>query len=108
MRKSILLAIAICIAPVAAYASNENHFPNAKETDDELIELYRQTDNACKNMNRDNVRTIGGCVSRSIYGLALNDRGLCLGKSGQDNASMQWHKCEQNSLRFPPFEMPKY
>ncbi|PSH70495.1 hypothetical protein CU102_00030 [Phyllobacterium brassicacearum] len=107
MRALVHAAIVSTIASVV-YADTAPQFPNATETNEQLTDLWRAADNACKHRNSEDVRVAVGCLSRSIYGAALNERGVCLGKDGQSNADMQWHKCEKDSLRFPPFTVPSY
>ena len=99
----------LVIATVSMVASaHAAVFPNASESNEELIDLWRDADNACRQIKRENVQVAVGCVSRSIYGVALNERGVCLGMNGQANAEMQWHKCTKDSLRFPPFTVPAF
>ncbi|WP_144861276.1 hypothetical protein [Mesorhizobium sp. J18] len=83
-----------------------SHFSDATETDEQLKELYDQAADLClRNPSRD-VQVIVACTSMSIYGMALNERGLCRGKENQANAFAEWHKCEADSLRFPEIELP--
>lgn len=107
MRQKCLAFAAVVALGLGSAAAQTPHFPDATETTDQLIEFYRQADNQCRHVNAEDVRVTVGCVSRAIYGLALNERNMCLGKQGQDNASMEWHECEADSLRFPPFEIPE-
>lgn len=104
MRLTILAAAALMSSAAVA---ETNHFPEATETDDQLIQFYVLADNQCQHVNKGDVRVTVGCVSRAIYGMALNERGKCLGKEGEDNASMQWHDCGEGSLRFGKVELPK-
>lgn len=50
------------------------------------------------------MKVVVACVSRSIYGAALNERNWCMGREGEPNAMMEWHECEADSLRFPPVD----
>jgi len=50
---------------------------------------------------------IVACLSRSVYGAALNERGWCLGREGEANAETEWHECGQGSMRFAPFTVPE-
>lgn len=104
MRMTILAA---AVLMSGAAVADTKHFPDATETDDQLIQFYQLADTHCRHVNKDDVRTTVGCVSRAIYGMALNERGKCLGKEGDANASMQWHDCEESSLRFEPIEIPE-
>ena len=104
MRMTILAVAAVMSGAALAETL---HFPDATETDDQLIQFYVLADNQCKHVNKGDVRVTVGCVSRAIYGKALNERGKCLGKEGEDNASMQWHDCEAGSLKFGKVELPE-
>lgn len=100
------LASLLVLAPAAAFAQADMLFPDASETVPELIELYQAADSDCRlAMSRD-VQVAVACVSRSIYGAALNERDWCRGRDGEANAHMQWHECEADSRRFPPLEVP--
>lgn len=97
-----LLAVA---GPAAAQGGMQ--FPEASETVPELIELWSESDAGCRLARRDDVKVIAACLTRSVYGAALNERGWCLGREGEANAEMEWHECGQGSLRFPPFTVPE-
>ncbi len=86
--------------------TDARHFPEATETDQELIDLYEEASGLCDHSMGRNVRMAVACVSRNIYGLALNERGLCRGKQDQANAFAQWHECDAQSLRFPLVQLP--
>ena len=103
--RTTILAAAVLMSGAAV--ADTKHFPDATETDDQLIQFYQLADTHCQHVNKEDVRTTVGCVSRAIYGMALNERGKCLGRQGEDKVSMQWHDCEANSLRFEPVDVPK-
>ena len=88
------------------FAQSGMQFPEATETVPELIELWDQSDSACRLSRSHDVKVAAACLSRSVYGAALNERNWCLGRSNEANANMAWHECEAASLRFPPFEIP--
>lgn len=73
----------------------------------ELIELWSESDAGCRLARRDDVKVIVACLSRSVYGAALNERGWCLGREGEANAETEWHECGQGSMRFAPFTVPE-
>lgn len=102
-----ILALAFVAANGGAFAQ-EQRFKGATETDDQLAELYRQADNECSHVNHEDVRTIVGCISRTVYGQALNERNRCLGREGEDKVSMKWHGCEGGSIRFDRVEIPNF
>lgn len=74
----------------------------AAETVPQLIEQFDEADSTCRLSKSDDVRIKVACVARSIYGVALNERGWCYGRQDQANAEMDWHECKASSLRFPP------
>jgi hypothetical protein len=82
------------------------HFPEARETNEQLIALYDSAADLCvRNPNRD-VEVAVACQSMAIYGMALNERGMCRGKQDEANAYHAWHECEADSMRFPEVELP--
>lgn len=98
-----LLALLAWAAPVCAQAG---HFPDARESDERLLALYHGAADLCvRNPNRD-VEVAVACQSMAIYGMALNERGMCLGKKDEANAMHKWHECEADSMRFPEVELP--
>ncbi|TKT69308.1 hypothetical protein [Aquamicrobium sp. LC103] len=103
-----LVAFSLMLAPAnAAFAQSAMQFPDASETVPELVELWDQSNSTCRGANGGDVRVAAACLSRSVYGVAINERNWCLGKDGQANAEMVWHECETDSLRFPPFDVPE-
>lgn len=80
--------------------------PAEGETVPRLIELYAEADSGCRLAMNDGVQVKVACISRAIYGAALNDRDGCGGRKGESNAEMEWHECGADSLRFPPLELP--
>ena len=101
-RYALLLAFAPI--PTLAVAQQDMQFPNASETVPELIQLYDAADSNCRLSKSDDVEVKVACLSRSAYGAALNERNWCYGKESDSNATMEWHECGADSLRFPPFE----
>lgn len=99
--RAAALTLLMAVAPSAALAQAEPFFPEATETDEELIALYDEADSECRLSPSRDVRIAVACHSRSIYGAALNERGWCYGRESEPNAIMEWHKCEADSLRFP-------
>ena len=101
--------IAALMAPFAfgalAWAQSE-HFPNARETDEQLLELYDQAADVCVRSQSRDVQVAVACLSMSVYGMALNERGLCRGREDEVNAFHEWHECEAGSLRFDEVELP--
>ena len=104
--KTPLLAVALICAANKGVA--EPRFEGATETVDELRSLYDDAGDTCRGGSGDSVQTWAGCVSRQIYGNALNDKGWCLGKDDQANAEMVWHECEDGSIRFPVVVVPGF
>lgn len=102
-----ILAAALAVAAHGAAAQSGTQFPEASETVPELIGLWKESDKGCRLARREDVKVIAACLSRSVYGAAINERDWCLGREGEANAMMEWHQCGQGSLRFPPFTVPK-
>jgi hypothetical protein len=105
-RMTIAAALLLSAAGMAS-AQQAMRFPDATETAQELIALWEESNSVCRGAARGDVRVAAACLSRSVYGAALNERDWCFGKSEDANADMAWHRCETGSLRFPPFEMPE-
>ena len=102
MRLPALALMAAIIGHHAPAAADEQRFAGATESDDELRELFDGAGNLClRNPSRD-VEVVVACKAMLIYGLALNERGWCLGRRGEANAEMDWHRCESDSERFTP------
>ena len=102
---STMAGLLAAAGPAAAQGGMQ--FPAASETGRELIELWSQRDAGCRLARRDDVKVIAACLTRSVYGAALNERGWCLGREGEANAGMEWHECGEGSMRFPPFTVPE-
>lgn len=102
-RSATILAIAALSQPASAQTG---HFPHARETNEQLIALYDKAADLCvRNPHRD-VEVAVACQSMAIYGMALNERGMCRGKQDEANAFHKWHECEAGSMRFPEVELP--
>lgn len=109
MTMSIKAALITLSLTSAAFGEQtEPRFANATETVEELRTLYDDADDTCRGGSGDAVQTWTGCVSRQIYGNALNDKGWCFGKENQANAGMEWHECEGGSIRFPVVVVPGF
>lgn len=99
-----IAALACCASPTLAQTQ---HFLDARETNERLIALYDKAADLCvRNPNRD-VEVAVACQSMAIYGMALNERGLCRGKQDEANAFHRWHACEAGSTRFPQIGLPE-
>lgn len=93
----LLCFLAMLAQPVIA---REKRFADATETNQRLMNLYEQAGDIClRNTSRD-VRVAVACISMTVYGLALNERGLCYGKRDEANAFKKWHECQEDSDRF--------
>ncbi|MFD1944444.1 hypothetical protein [Paradevosia shaoguanensis] len=99
-----IAALSLSLAPSFALAQEGGQFAEATETVPELIDLYEAADSECRLNPSPDVKVVVACVSRSIYGAALNERNWCIGREGEPNAMMEWHECEADSLRFPPVD----
>lgn len=108
MRRFPLLLLA-CATP-ASFAAGQSkpRFPDATETVPELIALWEESNSACRAANGGDVKVAAACLSRAVYGVALNERDWCYGRENQANAEMEWHECGQGSLRLPPFDVPEF
>jgi len=109
MHRSLNAALVLAAGLVftgAAQAQSALQFPDATESVPELIDLYTESDSGCRLARSADVKVTVACLSRSVYGAALNERDWCLGKEDQANAEMEWHECEADSLRFPPLALP--
>lgn len=103
-----LLAItAAGLLVTSATQAKDLQFPDASETVEELIALWKDSNSTCRGASGGDVKVAAACLSRSVYGVALNERDWCLGKKDQVNAEMTWHECGADSLRFPPFKIPE-
>lgn len=103
-----LLAIAVAgLLSTWAAQAEDMQFPDASETPEELIALWKESNSTCRGAPGGDVKVAAACLSRSVYGVALNERDWCLGKKDQASAEMTWHKCGADSLRFPPFKVPE-
>jgi hypothetical protein len=100
-------AVAVLCVTLAPAIAKEMQFPDASETIPELISFWNESTSACRSAHSVDVKVAVACLSRNVYGAALNERSWCIGKPGQSNADMEWHRCGAASLRFPPFEIPK-
>jgi hypothetical protein len=107
LKAALVLAVSGMVTGSHAHAQSKLQFPDAKESVPELIELYTQSDSGCRLARRKDVKVVAACLSRSVYGAALNEIGWCIGKEDQANAQMEWHACEAGSMRFPPFDLPE-
>jgi hypothetical protein len=88
--------------PVYAHAQK----PAVIEPVPVLIKLYSEADSGCRLAMNDSVQVKVACVSRAIYGAALNDRDWCYGREREANAEMEWHECGADSMRFPALNLP--
>ena len=97
----VILWLAMVPTVLAQHAfSAEERFADATETNEQLMKLYDQAGATClRNPSRD-VQVTVTCHAMTIYGLALNERGLCYGKQHEANAFKEWHECETDSDRF--------
>jgi len=93
---TIIAALGIC-SPVLA---DQKLFDGASESDEQLRALYDEAGDIClRNPSRD-VQVAVACKAMTIYGLALNERGWCYGRTHEANAEKDWHRCEADSDRF--------
>lgn len=93
---------------VAGFAQNTMQFPDARETVPELIDLWQASNSVCRGAAGGDVKVAAACLSRSVYGAALNERNWCFGQEDQSGAQMNWHECTPDSLRFAPFAVPDF
>ncbi|MGA0616140.1 hypothetical protein [Paracoccus sp. KR1-242] len=94
------LAVIATFGPAPPAAAQTLLFQGATESDDQLRELYDQAGDLCLHNPSPDVRIAVACKSMLIYGLALNERGWCLGHEAEPNALKAWHRCEAGSDRF--------
>lgn len=87
-------------------SAQTGHFPDARETNEQLIALYDAAADLCVRNPSRNVEVAVACQSMAIYGMALNERGMCRGKQDEPNAFHEWHECGADSMRFPEVELP--
>ncbi|TKT69453.1 hypothetical protein [Aquamicrobium sp. LC103] len=86
--------------------THTEHFPEAQETNEQLIALYDAAADLCVRSPSRDVEVAVACQSIAIYGMALNERGMCRGKKDEANAFHKWHECQTDSMRFPEVEVP--
>ena len=100
-------AFLVILAWAAPAWAQVGHFPDARESNEKLLSLYDAAADLCiRNPNRD-VEVAVACQSMAIYGMALNERGMCLGKKSEPNAMHKWHACTIDSMRFSEVELPQ-
>lgn len=92
------LAFPLVLAQPAT--SQEKRFADATETNEQLKDLYEQNGDTCLHNPSRDVRISVACMSMTVYGLALNERGWCYGKHHEANAVKEWHECQDDSDRF--------
>lgn len=105
LRHLTVFTVLVCAFPIRA--EDGTQFPEASESVPELIKLWTQSNAGCRLARREDVKVVAACLSRAVYGAALNERGWCFGKDDQANAEMDWHECEAGSLRFRPLQLPE-
>lgn len=91
---------------VGKVGAQVNHFSGASETPEQLLEFFEQTGDRCVHSRSRDVQVAVACYSMGIYGMALNERGMCFGKENEANAAAEWHACESGSRHFPELEIP--
>lgn len=97
---AILSLFCFSIMPAQPLIAQEKRFADATETNQKLMDLYEHAGDIClRNPSRD-VQVTVACMSMTVYGLALNERGLCYGKRDEANAFKKWHECQEDSDRF--------
>ena len=99
--RTMLLAALMGMTTSGALAQQPSIFAEATETVPELIELYEAADSHCRLSGSRDVQIAVARHARSIYGVALNERGWCYGREMEANADMKWHQCEVHSMLFP-------
>lgn len=102
--------LSLAFLPVLAQpvTSQEKRFADATETNEQLMDLYEQAGDIClRNPSRD-VRISVACMSMTVYGLALNERGWCYGKHHEANAVKEWHQCQDDSDRFSEESLARF
>ena len=104
-QKTVIIAVTTLIA-VGHAEAQVNHFPDARESDERLLELFENTGDLCVRNRSHDVQVAVACYSMGIYGMALNERGLCFGKENEANAFAEWHPCESGSRYFPNLDLP--
>lgn len=106
--KTTLAVLALLCPNIAQAEATHAQSPlaNATETVAELRDLYDEADDKCRVPGSQEAKTVVACMSRAIYGQALNEKGWCWGREDQPNAEMQWHECTPASLRYTPLDLP--
>jgi Cu/Ag efflux pump CusA len=72
----VILSLALLPALLVQHVlSEEKRFAEATETNQQLMDLYEKSGDLClRNPSRD-VQVAIACMSMTVYGLALNERG---------------------------------
>ena len=104
MKPIFLTVIALLLGQPAL--ADTPRFAKDPETVADLRKLYDQSDDICRGPMAQTVTSAAACVSRAIYGDALNYKGWCYGQTDQANAQMRWHPCTKTSLRFQRVVVP--
>lgn len=102
MRPITIALLAIIAAPgiFLPAAADEKLFDGAGESDEQLRSLYDEAGDICLRNPSPDVQVAVACKAMIIYGLALNERGWCYGRTFQANAEKEWHECAADSDRF--------
>jgi hypothetical protein len=100
--------LSLALLPALPAAGAEKRFAQATESNEELVALYDQAGDTClRNPSRD-VEVTVACMSMTVYGLALNERGWCYGKRHEANAFKKWHECAEDSDRFSENSLTRF
>lgn len=102
--------LSLAFLPVLAQVAigQEKRFADATESNEQLMDLYEQAGDIClRNPSRD-VQVSVACMSMTVYGLALNERGWCYGKHHEANAVKEWHECQDDSDRFSEESLTRF
>ena len=106
----IAAILSLAFLPVLAQAATgqEKRFADATETNEQLMDLYEQAGDVCLRNPSPDVQVSVACMSMTVYGLVLNERGWCNGKHHEANAEKKWHECQDDSDRFSEEDLTRF
>lgn len=64
----------------------------------DVLSIYRDLNDMCRDRSDDDRHKTAACNIREKVSRLLNSMGYCYGKTGQDAADMNWHKCTAHEL----------
>ena len=87
----VLFALAFVLAvPIGATAAQPSVL--------DILSIYRDINDMCRDRSDNDRHKIAACNIREKVSRLLNSMGYCYGKSRQDAAMVNWHKCARHEI----------